>query len=264
MNRRNYKGYLLDLDGTVYRGGTVIPEAVSFIRTLKEKRIPYLYVTNNSSLTPQQLTERLQNMGVEASPEDFFTSSMAVAAIIRQMARESETEKNVTVLAIGETGLKTALAEAGYEIVEKAPASYVVVGIDRQFTYEKMKQATLAIYNGARFLSTNCDRAIPTEEGFVPGNGALTASIAYATQTEPIYVGKPEETIIRLALEKLGLRADEALLIGDNLETDIAAGAKSGVDTLLVYSGFSQEVDVEHAAVKPTYTAHTLADWKII
>jgi 4-nitrophenyl phosphatase len=261
--QRMYKGYLLDLDGTVYRGGEVIPEAAVFIQKLRKKNIPYLYVTNNSSLTPEQLAERLQKMGLEASPEDFFTSSMAVAETIEKMERKERTQGAVKVLAIGEKGLKTALTEAGYEIVDKAPASYVVVGIDREFTYEKMKQATLAIYGGARFLSTNCDRAIPTPEGLVPGNGSLTASIAYATRTEPIYVGKPEEAIITLALERLGLKADEVLMIGDNLETDIASGENSGVDTLLVYSGFSQEADVESASVKPTYTAQSLDDWKI-
>lgn len=263
MAEHAYKGYLLDLDGTVYRGGEVIPEAIAFVETLKKKGIPYQYVTNNSSLTPEQLAEKLQKMGLEAVPEDFFTSSMAVAETIEKREQKETTTDVVRVLAIGERGLKTALSEAGYELVEKAPASYVVVGIDREFSYEKMKQATLAIYGGAKFLSTNCDRAIPTEEGLVPGNGSLTASIAYATRTEPLYVGKPEQAIIALALEKLGLRADEVLLIGDNLETDIAAGGRSGVDTLLVYSGFSRETDLERAEVQPTYTASSLADWKI-
>jgi 4-nitrophenyl phosphatase len=263
MTQNIYKGYLLDLDGTVYRGGEVIPEAVSFIERLKEKNIPYLYVTNNSSLTPEQLAERLRNMGLDAVPDDFFTSSMAVAATIEKIEQVEKREGNITVLAIGEKGLRTALSEAGYEIVEKAPASYVVVGIDRTFNYEKMKQATLAIYGGARFLSTNCDRAIPTEEGLVPGNGSLTASIAYATRTEPMFVGKPEKAIIALALEKLKLQPHEVLLVGDNLETDIAAGGNSGVDTLLVYSGFSQEADVAQAAIKPTYTVRTLNEWNI-
>lgn len=263
MTERTYKGYLLDLDGTIYRGGEVIPEAVSFVEALKKKGIPYQYVTNNSSLTPEQLAEKLQRMGLNAVPEDFFTSSMAVAETIEEIERKEKTVDKVKVLAIGEKGLKVALSEAGYELVEKAPASYVVVGIDRQFSYEKMKQATLAIYGGARFLSTNCDRAIPTEEGLVPGNGSLTASIAYATRTEPLYVGKPEQAIIILALEKLGLRTDEVLLIGDNLETDIAAGGRSGVDTLLVYSGFSREADLEGAEVQPTYTVSSLVDWSI-
>lgn len=109
-------------------------------------------MTNNSSLTPEQLAEKLQKMGLNAVPEDFFTSSMAVAETIEEIERKEKTMDKVKVLAIGEKGLKMALSEAGYELVEKAPASYVVVGIDRQFTYEKMKQATLAIYGVQDFF----------------------------------------------------------------------------------------------------------------
>lgn len=263
VNERTYKGYLLDLDGTVYRGGQVIPEAKTFIARLAEQNIPYLYVTNNSSMTPQQLADKIQKMGIPAKPEEFFTSSMAVAETIRKTEAEQPEKRQATVLAIGETGLYTALEEKGFAIVDKAPADYVVVGIDRSFSYEKMKQATLAIYGGARFLSTNCDRAIPTEEGLVPGNGSITASIAYATSRKPLYVGKPEETMVKLSLERLGLAAEDVMMVGDNLETDIACGENGGVDTLLVYTGFSQAEHVEASRVKPTYTVQTLLDWMI-
>ncbi|WP_027416340.1 TIGR01457 family HAD-type hydrolase [Aneurinibacillus terranovensis] len=266
MAEKSYKGYLLDLDGTVYKGKTAIVEAVQFIRKLKERSLPYLYVTNNSSLTPAQLKERLENIGIEAKEGDFFTSSMAAAAVMKNMDKHknhTQASSEIRVLAIGETGLHTALATAGFQIVNQPPASYVVVGIDRSFTYEKMKHATLAINQGAAFISTNRDRAVPTEEGLVPGNGAITASIACATGKEPMYVGKPEAAIVNLALERLHLQTKEVLLIGDNLETDIAAGAKSGMDTLLVYTGFSRKEDVEKSAVKPTYTAEHLLQWNI-
>ncbi|BAU26845.1 4-nitrophenyl phosphatase [Aneurinibacillus soli] len=263
MQQRTYKGYLLDLDGTIYRGGEVIPEAVDFIARLTAQGIPYLYVTNNSSMTPQQLADKVQTMGIPTKPEQFFTSSMAVAETVRKMEDERQERRQATVLAIGETGLCTALAEKGIAVTDKAPADYVVVGIDRSFSYEKMKQATLAIYGGARFLSTNCDRAIPTEEGLVPGNGALTASIAYATNQQPLYVGKPEETIIKLALERLGLAAEDVMMVGDNLETDIACGENGGVDTLLVYTGFSRAEHIETSRVKPTYTIQSLTEWTV-
>ncbi|WCK53785.1 TIGR01457 family HAD-type hydrolase [Aneurinibacillus sp. Ricciae_BoGa-3] len=264
MEKKMYRGYLFDLDGTVYKGGQVIPEAVDFIGECLANNIPYQYVTNNSALTPYELAQRLCGMGIEAVPEDFFTSSMAAAGWIQE--REGKNEHNnfeaVTVLAIGENGLHTALNQAGVNLVDKAPADYVVIGIDRQFTYEKMKQAALAIRGGAVFISTNSDRAVPSEEGLLPGNGALTASIATATGTDPIFVGKPETAIIQLALDRLKLTASDVLLIGDNLETDIAAGHKSGVDTLLVFGGFSSREDVEKSAIKPTYTAETLKGWQ--
>ena len=255
---KKYKAFLLDLDGTIYRGKEVIPEASGFIEQLKEKGFPFLYLTNNSSATPEVLAERLSSMGISAEPEEFFTSAMASAQMIKDLEKEKDPSQ-VSIYMIGEEGLRKALMNEGFSMVEQAPADYVVVGIDRSFTYEKMKQGVQAIYQGARFISTNGDRAIPTEEGLAPGNGALTASLSYATGQMPVYVGKPEEAMIRLALAALFCKEKEVLLIGDNLETDIAAGASSGVDTLLVYTGFSQEKDVEASSIQPTYKVDNLS-----
>jgi len=255
---KKYSAFLLDLDGTIYRGKEVIAEAVGFIERLKGERKKFLYLTNNSSATPEQLAERLKRMGIEASPTEFFTSAMATAEMIDDLEKGKDPAK-VSVYMIGEEGLFQALREKGFTIVNQAPADYVVIGIDRSFSYEKMKQAVRAIYQGARFISTNKDRAIPTEEGLAPGNGSLTAAIAYATGQEPVYVGKPEAPIIRLALAALNKRAEETLLIGDNLETDIAAGVHSGIDTLLVLTGFSRERDVANSNVQPTYIKNSLS-----
>lgn len=260
---KKYKAFLLDLDGTIYRGEEVIPEAPAFIHQLKEKGIPFLYLTNNSSASPERLAERLTRMGILAEPEEFFTSAMATAQMIKDLEKEKDPSR-VSIYTIGEEGLHQAFVNEGFNIVASAPADYVVVGIDRSFTYEKMKQGVQAIYQGARFISTNRDRAIPTEAGLAPGNGALTASLSFATGQAPIYVGKPEATMIRLALASLGCIEEEALLIGDNLETDIAAGASSNVDTLLVYTGFSQERDLAESNIQPTYKAHHLAQVSIV
>lgn len=249
---QKYMSFLLDLDGTIFRGKEVIPEAPQFIERLKEENKPYLYLTNNSSATPEQLAERLTRMGIEATPQKFFTSAMATAQMIRDLEKEKDPAR-VSIYVIGEQGLHQALQDQGFTIVDQAPADYVVVGIDRSFTYEKMKQAVRGIYKGARFISTNRDRAIPTEEGLAPGNGSLTAAIAYATGQEPINVGKPEAAMIRLALASINMLEKDTLLIGDNLETDISAGMKSGVDTLLVLTGFSQEQDLVKSSIQPTH-----------
>lgn len=255
---KKYKGFLLDLDGTIYRGKEMIPEAPGFIQQVKEKGIPFLYLTNNSSMTPEGLAERLSHMGIPADSAEFFTSAMATAQMIKSLEKEKD-PAGVSIYMIGEEGLRKALSDQGFRIVEHAPADYVVVGIDRDFTYEKMKQGVQAIFQGARFISTNRDRAIPTEAGLAPGNGSLTASLAYATGQEPVYVGKPEAAMIRLALASLHCIEEEALLIGDNLETDIAAGDASGVDTLLVYTGFSQEKDLLQSPIQPTYKVENLS-----
>lgn len=255
---QKYNTFLLDLDGTIYRGKEVIAETPKFIEWLKAHNKSYLYLTNNSSATPEQLAERLTGMGIAARPEEFFTSAMATAQMIRDLEKEKDPAR-VSVFVIGEEGIHKALMDQGFTIVNQEPADYVVIGIDRSFTYEKMKQAVRAIYQGARFISTNRDRAIPTEDGLAPGNGSLTAAIAYATGQEPVYVGKPEGAIVRLALAAMNGREEDSLLIGDNLETDISAGVQSGVHTLLVLTGFSQEKDVAKSSVKPTYIKTTLA-----
>jgi 4-nitrophenyl phosphatase len=253
---KSYKGYLLDLDGTIYRGNEVIPEAVHFIRELREREIPFLYVTNNSSATPQRVAEKLRAMGIPAIPEEVFTSSMATAAYLKE--REPQ---GAHVYVIGEQGLHAALTEAGCIVTEKR-AAYVVVGIDRSFTYEKLASATRAIREGAVFLATNRDPALPTEHGLMPGNGSLVAAVAAAAGVEPIVIGKPETMMIRYACKQLGISAEETLIVGDNLLTDIAAGVNSGMDSLLVLTGFSSAEDVAKSPWQPTYIATNLLEWR--
>lgn len=260
LDIQRYNAFLLDLDGTIYRGKEIIPEAPRFVQRLKELNKSFLFLTNNSSATPEVLAKRVTAMGILSKPGDFFTSAQATARMIKELEKEKDPGQ-VRIFAIGEEGLRQALTQEGFVLIEEGPADYVVVGIDRFFTYEKMKHGVRAIYQGARFISTNRDRAIPTEDGLAPGNGSLTAAIAYATGQEPVYVGKPEAPMIRLALAALQSREEDTLLVGDNLETDIAAGVKCGVDTLLVLTGFSQERDIATSLIKPTYVASDLSSF---
>ncbi|MEW9669218.1 TIGR01457 family HAD-type hydrolase [Ammoniphilus sp. 3BR4] len=251
---KTYRAYLIDLDGTMYRGNEVIEEAPGFIQWLKSQGIPYLFLTNNSSMTPHQVAQKLNDMGISCLPENVFTTSMAAAQFIKGSLQLNR------VYAIGEEGLFTALQEWKCELTDEEPEA-VVVGIDRQITYEKLAKASLAIQRGARFLSTNSDRAIPTERGLVPGNGALTAAISVACGKEPQFIGKPESLFVELALEKLGVSPEEVLLVGDNLHTDIAAGVRAQVDTLLVYTGITRPEESEADEVKPTYSVAHLKQW---
>ena len=255
MTEKRYKGYLLDLDGTVYRGNEVIPGVIEFLSTLKQQGLPYLYLTNNASVTQQQVVERLQRMGIEAKPDEVYTSSMATAQYLREQAAEG-----TKVYVIGEQGLREALLQAGFAISEEDPR-YVVVGIDRSFTYEKLAAASLAVRNGAVLIATNGDAAVPTEKGLYPGNGSLVAAVSVASGKAPIVVGKPEPIIVRYALQKLGVAGQDTLIVGDNLHTDIEAGARSGLDSLLVLTGFSTAEDAASSPIKPTYIARDLSEW---
>jgi 4-nitrophenyl phosphatase len=251
---KKYNGYLLDLDGTVYRGRDKIEAAVDFVKELRARKIPYVFVTNNSSMRPEQVAEKLNGLGVPAVPEEVMTSGMATA---NALAEEGKYE---TVYLIGEEGVETAIQEKGMRIVEER-ADAVVVGIDRGINYEKLTRACNELAGGAAFYATNPDVAFPAERGLLPGNGALTALLATATGRKPTFIGKPEAAIIEQALERLGVEKEKTLMVGDNYETDILAGMRAGMDTLLVHTGVTSKDALGKYKEKPTYTADSLMEW---
>lgn len=253
---KKYKGYLFDLDGTIYRGKQPIPEAIEFVKQLKDACIPYLFVTNNAAKTRREMAETLQSMGVPTTEANVITSSMATASYIK------DRNPKASVYVIGEDGLLEAIRDEGLMIKTGNP-DFVVIGLDRNITYEKLALGCIAIQNGATFLSTNPDMVIPTERGFLPGNGSLTAVLKTATNISPIFVGKPEPIIIRQALELLQLEPEEVLMVGDNYHTDILAGINAGVDTLLVHTGVTNLADLEEVEVQPTHYVESLKDWAI-
>ncbi|SDZ37113.1 TIGR01457 family HAD-type hydrolase [Thermoactinomyces sp. DSM 45892] len=256
MNQKRYEGYLIDLDGTLYRGIEVIPGAVHFMKRLVEQNIPYLYLTNNSSRLPEQVAKYLRSFGLPATPEQVYTSAMATAQYVQKNHPESK------VFVVGEEGLRHALKEVGMTVVDHEP-DVVVAGIDRSFDYEKCKRASLAIQAGAAYIATNVDRVLPTEEGYLPGSGTINIAISHASNTKPVVIGKPETIILQYALELLGIKADETLIVGDNLETDILTGVRGGVDTLMVTTGVHTRLDVEKYNITPTFVVDHLDKWEI-
>lgn len=252
---KKYKGYLIDLDGTMYRGTERIAEAVQFVKRLHEKQIPYLFVTNNSTKTPQEVAVKLKEFDIPAKTEQVFTTSMATADYI------FEKKQDASVYVIGEEGIRTALEEKGFQFAGEN-ADFVVIGLDREVNYEKFAVACLAIRNGAEFISTNGDIAMPTERGLMPANGALTSVISVSTQTKPIFIGKPESIIVEQALKVLGIAKEETLMVGDNYDTDILAGINSGMDTLLVHTGVTTKEHLKGYSIKPTYMIDSLKEWR--
>lgn len=253
---KQYKGYLIDLDGTMYRGSEKIDAAGDFIHRLKSKNIPYLFVTNNSSRTPEQVAKKLQKFDIPAEENQIFTTSMATAEYIYKQ------NKNATVYAIGEEGLKKAITIKGLHFQEENP-DYVVVGIDREINYEKLTLACLAVRKGATFISTNADIALPTERGFLPGNGSITSVITVSTQTNPIFIGKPESIIMNQALAYLGTKKEETIMVGDFYDTDILAGIRAGMDTLLVHTGVTTKEALLEKDEQPTYVVDSLDEWEV-
>ncbi|HEQ4463946.1 TIGR01457 family HAD-type hydrolase [Streptococcus pyogenes] len=252
-----YKGYLIDLDGTIYQGKTRIPAGERFIKRLQEKGIPYLLVTNNTTRTPEMVQSMLANQfHVETGIETIYTATMATVDYMNDMNRGK------TAYVIGETGLKSAIAAAGYVEELETPA-YVVVGLDSQVTYEMLAIATLAIQKGALFIGTNPDLNIPTERGLMPGAGALNALLEAATRVKPVFIGKPNAIIMNKSLEVLGIQRSEAVMVGDNYLTDIMAGIQNDIATILVTTGFTRPEEVPTLPIQPDHVLSSLDEWRL-
>lgn len=225
-------GFLIDLDGTLYRGRERIPYADVFIRELLDRKLPFLLVTNNSSRTPEQVAEHLYDMGIEVGVQHIFTSSQAAVLYMEKQRRGKK------VYMIGENGLLLALTEAGFTLSEDSP-DYVVQGIDRDFSYAKMTSAVRHIMNGASYVLTNPDQLLPSDGGLMPGAGSIAAAIRTASGAEPIVIGKPSPIMMGYAIERLALSPADVWVIGDNAVTDIRGGAVSGCRTALVLTGLA-------------------------
>lgn len=251
------KGLLIDLDGTLYHGRNRIEGADLLIERLKELQIPFLYVTNNSSRTPEQVAAHLLEMGIPALPEEVCTSSLAAAEYI---AEESPGAK---VAMLGEEGLREALLSAGLTIVEQSP-EYVIQGIDRSFDYEKLTRAVRWIQEGAVSILTNPDLQLPSDTGLMPGAGSLGAAVEAASGVKPTVIGKPSSILMKYASDRLGLPPEETYVIGDNIRTDIAAGVHAGCKTVLVMTGITtdrnMEAHMEAAGVTPDYICRDLSE----
>lgn len=253
---KSYKAYLIDLDGTIFRGNQLIEGADEFVEQLQAKNIPFRFVTNNSSRTPEKTVEHLKNLGIHVTPEHIITASMATANYIK--------EKNAFGKAhvIGEHGLFKAIEDLDLTITNDEQPDYVIMGIDRNINYEKIVQACLFVQRGAQLIATNPDIRLRTEIGFVPGNGSFVKLISEVTGVKPIVIGKPEGAMLTFALEQLKVEPSDAIMVGDNYDTDIQAGINARIDTLHVHTGVTAYEDLEKYPIQPTYSIPSLKDWK--
>lgn len=257
---KTIKNFILDMDGVLYRGKQLLPGAKEFLTFLQEENVPFLLLTNNATMTPARRVERLASLGIQVKESNILTSSQAAALYLRKVARPG-----ATVYVIGEEGLCQPLLEHGFRVVEDKAADFVVVGMDRKLTYEKLKRATLSIRAGARFIATNPDRTFPSEEGLVPGAGAIVAALEASTDVKPEVIGKPETAIFEMALEKMGVGKEGTAVVGDRLETDILGAGRAGLKSILLLCGVSSKKDLEKAEIGPDFVfedlAHLLKEW---
>lgn len=242
---RSIKSFVIDMDGVLYRGQEPLPGAQDFLNHLQEQGVPFILATNNSTRTPRQYVAKLRAMGIEVTEHHILTSALAAALYLSRIAAP-----RAKVYVIGEDGLISAVEEQGFLSTDK-DVDLVVAGLDSQLTYEKLKIATLAIRAGASFIGTNPDTTLPSDEGLVPGSGAILAALEAATGVRPLIIGKPQPILLRLAMEKLGATPDCTAIIGDRLETDILGGKGVDLITVLVLTGISDREELETSPFQP-------------
>lgn len=250
-NSSSEYGFLLDMDGVLYRGKHLIEGAADFINELLNNDIPFLFLTNNSSPTPKDLSVKLEKYGLDVPKSHFYTCAMATVDFLSLNKPEG------TAFVIGEGGILTALDKAGYGITSNDP-DYVIVAEGRTINYENMQAAQNMILNGAHLIATNLDETCPTDNGFRPGCGALVASLEKATNKAAYSVGKPSPFMMRAARKKLGLQTSQTIMIGDTMETDIKGAVELGFNSVLVLSGNTSEIDLIHYPYKPNFVYKNL------
>jgi 4-nitrophenyl phosphatase len=255
--RRTVKAFVFDMDGVVYRGDVAVSGAADFIGALRAAGVPFLFLTNNSTTSPDKVASRMKGLGIECRPEEVLTSAEVTAATLAQEM------PGARVLLIGEEGIRQALAAAGFHFTEDhRQADLVVVGMDRQLTYSRLMEAGLAIRRGAAFVATNTDRTLPTPLGLVPGAGSLVAALVTATDREPRVIGKPMPGIYLFALPRLGVPAELTAAVGDRPETDILGGQLAGMRTIGVLSGVGTAEDFAAMQPPPDWVFKDLGELK--
>ena len=237
---------IFDLDGVIYRGKTLIPNVNEIIEELKEHSIRVVYNSNNSTITRQAYVDRLREFKIPSEITDFYTSASIASAEITKI------KQNATIFVIGEVGLREELRSCGHNIVTDQvnfrEVDFVLVGLDRDFNYDKLSFAQKCIMEGnAKFYATNADSTLPVANGFKPGAGVMVNSLTTCSGTKPIRIfGKPETIGIQSILRDTQIPAEKACIFGDRLKTDILAGNRAGITTIVVLTGVVTRDKIEN------------------
>ncbi|MCX6321703.1 MAG: HAD-IIA family hydrolase [Bacteroidia bacterium] len=252
-NIKEKSGFIIDMDGVIYHGNKLLPGVTDFLVWLEESGKKYLFLTNSSERTPKELQEKLKRLGIIVGEDHFYTSALATASFL------SNQKPNGSAYIIGDAGLIHALYSVGYTVNNVNP-DYVVVGDTHSYNFEKIELAVNLVIRGAKLIGTNPDISGPIEVGITPSTKALIAPIEIATGKKAYYVGKPNPLMMRSALKRLGVRREDAIVIGDRMDTDIRCGLESEIDTLLVLSGITDRKGIDQFPYSPHYILNGIID----
>ncbi len=251
---RNKKGFICDMDGVLYHGNELLPGAKEFVEWLNKENKNFLFLTNSSERSPLELKQKLGRMGLDVEEKNFYTSALATAEFIRSQCPGG------SVYCIGEAGLHNALYQAGISMNDVNP-DYVVVGETQNYNIQNITKAVKLVTQGARLIGTNPDLTGPGEGGAIlPACRALIAPIELATGQAAYFLGKPNPLMMRTGKKLLDCHSEDAVIIGDRMDTDIIAGIQSTIDTILVMTGVTAKEDLAHFPYRPTYVFDSIGD----
>jgi NagD protein len=252
-NIKAKSGFIIDMDGVIYHGNILLPGVNEFLKWLEDSGKQYLFLTNASQRTPKELHEKLQRLGIYVGEEHFYTSALATAGFLASQ------KPNGSAYIIGDAGLIHALYSVGYTTNNVNP-DYVIVGDTSSYNFEKIELAVNLVLKGARLIGTNPDISGPVETGISPSVKALIAPIEIAAGKKAYFVGKPNPLMMRIALKRLGVKREDAIVIGDRMDTDIRCGLESEIDTLLVLSGITDRTEIDNFPYRPRYILNGVID----
>lgn len=253
---KEIEALILDMDGVIWKDDQPIGDLPKMFEKITQLDLRVILATNNSTRTVNQYIDKTKSLGIQLKKWQIITSSQTVVDYLQENFPGGS-----SIFVVGEEGLVEALSENGFKVgtgIENISA--VVVGMDRNVTYEKLKLATLLIRRGAAFIGSNSDKTFPTPEGLVPGAGSILSAIETATGVHPIVTGKPDERIYRIALDRLKSSPQETLVVGDRLETDIYGAQICGCRTALVLSGVTTKDQLITWNPKPDIIADNLSE----
>ncbi len=245
-NLRDKQGFICDMDGVIYHGNKLLPGVSEFVNWMQRENKQFLFLTNSSEYSPLELKQKLARMGLDVDETHFYTSALATALFLKNQM------PGCSAYVIGAPGLLNALYDAGITMNDVNP-DYVVVGETRNYNYESVLRAVNHVRNGARLIATNTDLTAPGQDGIIPACRAFVAPVELAAQKSAYFVGKPNPLMMRTGLKMLGVHSENAVMIGDRMDTDIIAGIETGLDTVLVLSGVTRVEDLEQYPYCPKY-----------
>ena len=241
---RSKKGFICDMDGVIYHGNKLLPGVKEFVDWLYREDKNFLFLTNSSERSPKELQIKLARMGLEVDESHFYTSALATAKFISSQA------PGCSAYVIGGAGLVTALHDAGITMNDVDP-DYVIIGEGNTYNYENILKAVKLVMRGAKLIGTNSDLTGPAEDGIIPACRAMISPIEMATGQKAYFVGKPNPLMMRTGLRILGVHSEDAVMIGDRMDTDIVAGIETGLDTVLVLSGVTDQNEIKKFPYRP-------------